>query len=579
MKTKGPHPLRGIRAYLFLIGHSICCIALALVVALAVDGYQAVDSSVSRYAHGRLRLHVSDVTTFVSVGLVLVKLLVSSWSVVALWECACDLSQRREFDDDIDTTNANSPDNKTIEEIEAAQAAEITKASATGLTTTEISNGQASSAPGDSRRLSFMITWRLPPWLLFPFKMPKDGRSWLISVALLFMLPQPFLAPLLSGSIDWSTSSIPGDKPQMISSVSPSASFSSWYWYNGGGYFHNTHIRRAAGNAVLAWANPAATARNGTSITGNGCRHVTNDDGLPVNSTVYNITVPCIQIHSISWAVSPEDVSSTDASLITTDASKRLSQINEDLSLYYTEGASVVFDANDPYTYSSNTGSPPPATIFSGTKSVGVLLTRQKVTDPLCRGLNTTIFGPGNRYDRYYNPPDYNSADQNCYVVGKIRFTAGVTTSRRSTYISPRIVEDTTPIDEVVFEPDPWVQQAIWLLPDLMTMISNLNSSLLPTWDNLDGYTETLLRQAYLGAWDAFHDAFQEDGPELVAIPQEQRISANVSFARVFGWLGGCFLMPLAGILLLVGGGSVSPEDVKETLSSILYEFLSGSGP
>jgi hypothetical protein len=33
-------------------------------------------------------------------------------------------------------------------------------------------------------------------------------------------------------------------------------------------------------------------------------------------------------------------------------------------------------------------------------------------------------------------------------------------------------------------------------------MIAVMNSSLLPTWDNIDGYAETLIRQSYLAAWD-----------------------------------------------------------------------------
>ncbi|KAF3318800.1 hypothetical protein TWF173_005213 [Orbilia oligospora] len=537
-------PLKGLRAFIFLIGHSVFCIALALVVALAIDGYQAIDTSTHRYVGGKLRLHVSDVTTFVSVGLVLVKLFVSSWSVIAIWDCACQLSKNKEFGD----FKIGAPG--SAKETEAAEDFEITKVAATDQTA-EVNDGSKANATdgtvtdAGAERVSFMLSWRVPPWFMFPPKLPKQGGSWVILLALLFMLPQPFLAPLLSGSIDWASSSTPGDKSQNISSVSPTANFNLWYWYNVGGYIHNSHLRRAAGYAALAWANPAAAAKNGTSITGNGCRHVMNDDGLPVNSTVYNVTIPCIRVHSISWAVSAEEVSSADVELITGGESKKLSQISEDLSLYYTEGATVVFDANKTYRVTDDTSVLPSSTLFSGTKSVGLLLTRQDITRPLCRGLQPTIFGPGNRYDKYYNPPDHNDFHQNCYLVGKIEFTAGVTTSRLSKYIAPRIIEDSTPIDEVIFEPDPWVQEAIWLLPDLMTMLSNLNSSLLPTWDNIDGYTEALLRQAYLGAWDAFHGAFQPVGPSVVAIPQEQRIVAN---------------------------------EVGEALNSIVYEFLSQSG-
>ncbi|KAH8659536.1 hypothetical protein BGZ61DRAFT_540108 [Ilyonectria robusta] len=49
------------------------------------------------------------------------------------------------------------------------------------------------------------------------------------------------------------------------------------------------------------------------------------------------------------------------------------------------------------------------------------------------------------------------------------------------------LVEAQTPLDEIVFAENPWVQEAAWLLPDLITMISVMNSTLLLTFDNIDG--------------------------------------------------------------------------------------------
>ncbi|KAI3565895.1 hypothetical protein IWW34DRAFT_908191 [Fusarium oxysporum f. sp. albedinis] len=87
-----------------------------------------------------------------------------------------------------------------------------------------------------------------------------------------------------------------------------------------------------------------------------------------------------------------------------------------------------------------------------------------------------------------------------------------------------------------------------------MTMIAVMNSTLLPTYDNIDGYVQQLLRQLYLAAWDMYHDSFDSDQNSLTykAIPGISRQLAEVSFARVFSWLGVCLLMTSSGFLLLV---------------------------
>ena len=90
-----------------------------------------------------------------------------------------------------------------------------------------------------------------------------------------------------------------------------------------------------------------------------------------------------------------------------------------------------------------------------------------------------------------------------------------------------------------------------------------MNSTLLLIYDNIDGYVEALIRQAYLAAWDVYHDSFDSDGIQLsyTALPSTSRQLASVSFARVFGWLGICLLMTFTGAFLLAG--VLTSEDLK----------------
>jgi hypothetical protein len=229
-------------------------------------------------------------------------------------------------------------------------------------------------------------------------------------------------------------------------------------------------------------------------------------------------------------------------------------------------GTGYVFDPNKLWDSDQRGDIPPNATIFSGNLSVALQVTRQP--GRACENLAPTIFGIPSNFSQWI----HNFSD-NCYLVGNISFTAGVTTSRLSTYLSSRVVEDQTPLNHVVFEPSPWVQESLWLLPDLMTMAATMNSSQLPTWDNIDGYIETLTRQCYLAAWGMYKASF--DGESLVynAIAQEPRIQATVSFGRVFGWLVICLSMTAGGVYLLQlefsnnGYTKVSPDGGEESLA------------
>ncbi|PVH75771.1 hypothetical protein DL98DRAFT_657944 [Cadophora sp. DSE1049] len=238
--------------WLLLCIHTICCIALSLALVFGINGYQAIGTSTPRYRDGRLLLHVSDITTLVSIGLVIIKFFVSCWAAFAVWTCANVLK------------HAIEPD-----------------------------------------RLLFMAKYKLPPWIRHRFELPKGLQSWIIAVALLFISSQSFIAPILSGAVNWNPSTVPAGKGVQVNFTSPSADFGEWYWYMQQDVTRKEFLRRASGISALAWSSTATLSANGTSLSGNGCRHVVNDDRLPVNSTVANATIPCINIHSISCATSP----------------------------------------------------------------------------------------------------------------------------------------------------------------------------------------------------------------------------------------------------------------------------------
>jgi hypothetical protein len=85
----------------------------------------------------------------------------------------------------------------------------------------------------------------------------------------------------------------------------------------------------------------------------------------------------------------------------------------------------------------------------------------------------------------------------------------------------------------------------------MMTLLSQMNSTLLPTWNNLDLYVENLIRQSYLAAWDSFHNNWDTGGTLSLATPKVTRVKAKVSHARVYSWLAISLLETVSGIFLI----------------------------
>ncbi|KAH7110916.1 hypothetical protein EDB81DRAFT_830811 [Dactylonectria macrodidyma] len=499
-----------------LLSHGAASLAVALSIVLALNGYEALDdedATHATYVNGRLILRVADVTTLLSTAMVIVKLLVSWWTTTIVWACAHHLASTGKL--------APGPEN----------------------------NQEAKDTQTEAEAEEFMSRWKLPPWFKRPFMMPKGPGQWLITFALLLSSVQVYIPPLLTGAVNWTSRLVPVDSTnEAVAAVDPRADFDGWYWYRYSGYAQSglskrSYLRYAAGYAALAWGDVRNAAENGTSLTGNGCRHVvTRNEAVGPNSTLIDAVLPCINIHSITWYRPTDDF---------TTRSPNLTLVDDDPALYYDPGVTVVYNNSLPWNSSQVSTSKPIPTLHEGPMTFWVMVKRVGRTDAEspCTHLDPTIFGSVDSLGWYVQ-----QWSGNCYWYGLVNFTAGVTTSKQSRYLSGRVVEDQTPLDQVVFDANPWVLESLWLLPDLMTMIAVMNSTLLPTYDNIDGYVQQLLRQSYLAAWDMCHDSFDSDQISLTykAIPGISRQLAEVSFARVFSWLGVCLLMTGSGFLLLV---------------------------
>lgn len=487
---------------LFPTLHILSCFAIAFCMVYLLHGYHAVSKDSPHFVDGgKFKLRVSDVTTLISVALVIIKLLVGAWTGVVLWTCVFFLLEKR------------------------------------GLTLGQI-----------GRIMSFNI----PP-------IPRGYAEVLVAVLLLLVIPQQFSGPILSGAVDWSPSFEYGRGTVEVPYGDRAANPTMWFWYYYSANDRRVDVRRATALATLAW---------GESATDKGhCRHVLGSDAgtiLSVNSSLSNILVPCIQIHSITFPTSlpPSNVYNLlDNSL--SNKNNELSRVGDAPFQYFTDGNAVLFDPSD--RPGPNDGFPPhhddtflmdrPSDFLqTGTMSAAVIVSGGPPLDGKnCTNINSTIFGNG-KLNNIFSPIQSGNYYR-CLSWAIVNFTAGVATSPTGTYVSSRVVEaDLAPADMQI-KGAPWVQEAIYLLPDIMSALTMMNTTSLNTWDDLDGYMSKVIRYSYQAAWDMLSRSFDPvfANATVSARIYEPRVLASVSRARLLAWLAVGLLMTFSAVLLSWG--------------------------
>ncbi|RYP39082.1 hypothetical protein DL767_002345 [Monosporascus sp. MG133] len=477
--------------------HLVASIALAIAMIHGVDGYKALDgTSDARYTGGRFILRSSDVQTLIGYSATIVNSLIAGWSATVVIRCA-------------------------FAELEGD-----------GLTIKEF-NG--------------MFTWpNIPPLSL-------NGRRAVILLILGLTLPQSYMTPLVTGSVNWGSALEETGKTN-VESGNPAANYNLWGWYGSQLQDRQAAVRKAAGMANLAWGK---TSGSNSGATQTRCRHVVNDDRVPVNSTLSNVTMPCIVFNNISWPAVESVPALIDA---VADNSSMISLSAPDdtgpFSFVNYPGNAVIFDQSNttlrlPYAdqlankdYSPLDPPPmfPTPFMFSGKMTVIVLMGKDYIQSQTTDG-----FG----YPRPNNSfTSDSSAWQNHFTYLEVHFTVGVMTSPSSTYISSQVVEGDQEPQAADIAAGRWVLEALYLLPDVVSTVAIMNTTSLDTWHNIFNYTENLIRFSYQGAWDMLQRNFDPNTTTLVATIQDRRGQATVTLVRVYAWLAVSILMTVGAVVL-----------------------------
>jgi hypothetical protein len=387
-------------------------------------------------------------------------------------------------------------------------------------------------------RIRRVLSLYLPP-------LPKGRVAYLVGLLLLLVVPQQLISPLLSGAVDWSAAFEGNTTVAHVKCGDLTATSSLlWYWYANSANDRRCSVRRVAAFASQAW--------DGTSPDRRHCRHNINSDSIPLNSRLLNATVPCIQIHSITFPdIPPSEIvfKITKDSINVHDDS--LSRVDDAPLQYFHSGNAVLFDP-DNRGQAKFVSDYPPDFIHTGPMVAVVYIRGPRIDrwNDECSNLEGNIFGLMGSNNIF--TPITSGNYFRCYSYAVVNFTAGVATSPTSAFISGRVVEADLLDMDMELRPGPWVQEAIYLMSDVMSMLSVMNVTSLNTWGDPKGYIDKLIRYSYQATWDMLFHSFDPKIIDLDVNVFEPRLRASVSRARVSLWLAISFILTLSVVLLVL---------------------------
>jgi len=304
---------------------------------------------------------------------------------------------------------------------------------------------------------------------------------------------------------------------------------------------------------------------------------------MPVNSTIDGATLPCLNIHSISWDAKSQFLDNITTQLRVEHKWKSNMSLGGEapFTTYHTGNAALFAptllkerpDYNATLNWNNMSAPLPSSTIFSGVKKIA-LLPRRAPTNG-CSPIGGNMFGNDtslNKLQNVYADSSFNHVKENCFLIGTVNFTAGVIRNQFATYILPRVIAAERH-SNMQLEPDHWVEEALYLLPDVMPKVSIMNVSLLATWDNIDGYVADLIRLSYMATWDSLNRRFNYEPHFLTAHRHGPGLQVVVSIPRVVAWLLAQFLLSTSGVVLLyLQRGCSRPVVIDHSAAALMVD-------
>ncbi|KAF4424739.1 putative uracil permease [Fusarium austroafricanum] len=454
------------------------------------------------------RLTQPDVTTLVSVALVVSRTISTAWQALTTWRCVFILLERN------------------------------------GLSLAETSR---------------VISWRLPT--LRMFGVSHTGNASIRSIAIVILLlawPAQLSNPIASGSVSWVLSTAYPSYNATIRLNTPTASF-GWSWYSISSNARQGVVKASAGRAILG----SKVRRNvdGLWLVPPAQRLSPRFYSYPNATAVKNATVPIFKIEDFEWVTNDTMVPSGILTAIRDFQSGYLNISRDDSPLRQMVVGTVALLKDTPWIQPDNR-SLPRAEIFSGTKYAAVYVSRNNYQEQ-GRSLNcytaSSDFDPLPNGVRLINNSQ-SSTEPHCIAVAKLQITAGVSRCYQET-LSPLsnstclLLSGILSASNNTVSPSVLVHEVFALMPEVQALVASLS---LYDPNSLSGALEVYLRnsltQAYQGTYSALVDGLSI---KKSSVQSEIRLplallEARVQARRMYIWLGVNLLLVASGLILFV---------------------------
>ena len=466
----------------------------------------------------------SDITTTLSLLLVLLRTAATAWCGATAWRCAFLLMEK------------------------------------TGISLQEINR---------------MIKFGMPA-IFKPHRLEDGGDRIvvLVAIVLLASLPSQFSSPILTGSITWSPSShgVQGNWP--VAGISASADGRPWGWWETFSSQRSELVVKAAGIASSSWG--------GTNETAAMKRVLPTTRYLPINSTLNNVTVPYFTVRALEWiadpmhTLSPEQIHSVEQ----TNPLLSISSSSNPLQIVAPTVALIPDKPWAPMRNGSSFYSPAPS-VISETRLLVALYSRQDISIPC--GRNTSTFFGELPLDVGFYEENFSAFETNCYVYARVTYDAGVAVCSPCRISAHTVVQNITPLS---LGPDTMTAEALAMMPELTAMMALMNVSVPQSFNNINQYTVEVLSRSYGAAWTALTNLMGLESTVLetnatVSVPVSQ---ARILHWRLYVWWILNISVTFSGLLFIAVQVYCKKPLVVDTLmaallldtSDVLHEDLQG---
>jgi hypothetical protein len=280
--------------------------------------------------------------------------------------------------------------------------------------------------------------------------------------------------------------------------------------------------------------------------------------------------VPYFEIHSLNWVTSPEEIENDKDLLdqIIADQYAPTLNISQPLNPFNTgtDAGRLVMVNNAPWipallNESTSEYIYPPPAIDRGTRWV-VVATHFQTS---CTDGPSPVFGPLPGLYQYTSL----GPQGGCFIFARINYTAAVITCRDCPVVLDGVVEAASPPpphSSWTPLPDPLVNDAIALMPEVLYYMKITNISSVSLWQNLDAYSRGMLSVAYQASWNSLTNAFQPAPMTTTELKQPFAVLvADVVTWRVLAWFGINALLTISGVFLVYLQGKCLGKTVRDT--------------